>query len=157
MRLHLGFLPLTCLLLTACGGGSSPQPASTVPPAPADPIYGVYVGGYSDSLYGTGNLTMVMSENGQAVTGNFTATGGLSYIGLQEPSIANENTSTIAGTFDGTTFTAILRPGIPAANICYLSVTAYPDNSNTTFNGSYTVTNCNKVETGTLEVTLSGP
>jgi hypothetical protein len=131
-RFRFALASLTLLVfLTACGGGSGGG-------TPAFSYSGEWSGTISDSLAGSGTVTLTIVQSGSNVAGTWQATfaGG-------------SNSGNLVGIVDSTQAIFELNPSDPTA--CPYDVVA--TRSGSTMTGTYAAFNCTISISGTLSVT----
>lgn len=117
---------LVALFATACGSGSPPGPSSLQ----TLNLSGRWSGTMSDSSGGPGPVSLVLSQNGNGITGTFTADG----FG-----------GTVTGTLTGTTLTlaaVVPRGGVVGEPNCSMTANGTAAGvTDTAINGTYSGTN----------------
>jgi hypothetical protein len=124
------------LASVACGGRSSSTPTGPT----ISSVAGTWVGTTKDSVAGTGNIQVTISQNDAALTGTWASTFA---------DISNNNGGTLGGTISGSSVSVVLTPSDPVT--CSFSVTATVSGSSMA--GTYATTNCNVAVTGSVSLT----
>jgi len=120
-------LAVTLALLGACGSD-------------APTLTGTWTGTITDNLAGTGSVLFTITETGNELTGTWQIT-------FADPT--NNNSGTLSGTIGGDAIALTLTAAQRQA--CSFTVAA-TRNDDHNFTGTYTASNCTRVETGSLDV-----